>query len=66
MSVRLPVLVVAEYTGIPASRVYRWISAGRLTVYRDDRPNRPMTVDPDEVLELDEVRQANGGYLPPT
>lgn len=62
----MPVLDIATHTGIPASRIYRWISAGRLRVVRPLSASAPMTVDPDEVLELEDIRVANGGYLPLT
>lgn len=66
MTTWLPVLIIAEYTGIPASRIYRWVSSGRLDVTRGSRPGEPMRVDYERVLDLDDTRKANGGYLPPT
>lgn len=52
---RLTVPLAAYFTGVPERTVRRWAMLERLTVDDDG------LVDPDEVLELDDMRKETGG-----
>lgn len=55
---RLDIRTAAYFTGVPERTLRRWAAHGRLTT--DDDGN----VDPDEVLELSDLRDTLRGRLP--
>lgn len=48
-------------TGVPTRTIQRWVLTGRICDHGDGLHIR---VDPDEVIELEEMRIRNGGRLP--
>lgn len=57
---RVTLDIVAAGTGVPVRTLRRWIAEGRMTA---ERRNGRWLVDPLEVVELVEMRQAAGGRL---
>lgn len=57
---RVTLDIVAAGTGVPVRTLRRWIAEGRMTA---ERHNGRWLVDPLEVVELVEMRQAAGGRL---